>query len=73
MDAVVLDLRLGAFDARPLTSELRRDRPELGIVVMSGSADLAGVAADAWLSKPFELHTFRSAVARAANAGARHV
>src|SRR5918998_1813032 len=61
VDAIVLDLRLGAVDARPFAAELRRDHPELGIVVMSGSSDLAGVTADAWLSKPFELHAFRCA------------
>ena len=68
VDAVVLDLRLGAVDARPLASELRRDHPGLGIVVVSGSSvsELDDVAADALLPKPFELQAFRSAVADAA-------
>jgi DNA-binding response OmpR family regulator len=70
VDALLLDLHLGPVDARPLAAELRRDHPDLGIVLMTGSTDsvIQGFAADAVLGKPFDLDVFRSAVARAAGA-----
>jgi DNA-binding response OmpR family regulator len=73
VDALLLDLHLGSIDALPFAAELRRDRPSLGIVVLSGTTDpsAASTTADAILPKPFELEAFRSAVALAAGRGAR--
>jgi DNA-binding response OmpR family regulator len=70
VDALLLDLHLGPVDARPLAAELRRDHPQLGIVLMTGSSDseIQSVAADAVLVKPFDLDVFRSVVALAAGA-----
>jgi DNA-binding NtrC family response regulator len=70
VDALLLDLHLGPIDARPFAAELRRDHPDLGIVLMTGSTDsvIQSVSADAVLAKPFELDAFRSAVALAARA-----
>ena len=75
VDALLLDLHLGTIDALPFAAELRRDRPCLGIVVLSGTTDpgAASAMADAVLPKPFELEAFRSAIALAAGRGAAQV
>ncbi len=75
VDAVLLDVHLRAADDLALAGELRTEHPDLGIVLMTGSADTVGksVRFDAVLPKPFELESLRAAVARAAAAGRRSV
>ena len=66
VQVVLLDLRLGTDDARPVAAYLRRERPDIGVVVLSGDSDVSGVEADSVLTKPFELDALRAAVAQAA-------
>jgi DNA-binding response OmpR family regulator len=67
VDVVILDVHVGAGDGLELLSELRRDRPEMPIALLSGTAELhtvEGARPDAVLGKPFELHELRSTVER---------
>jgi DNA-binding NtrC family response regulator len=67
VDVVILDVHVGAGDGLELLTELRRDRPEVPVALLSGTADVDVVQSarpDAVLGKPFELHELRSTVER---------
>lgn len=67
VDVVLLDVHVGAGDGLELLSELRRDRPEMPVALLSGTADVEvvhGARPDAVLGKPFELDELRSTVER---------
>jgi two-component system, OmpR family, response regulator MprA len=67
VDVIILDVHVGAGDGLELLSELRRDRPEMPVALLSGTADVdvvEGAGPDAVLGKPFELHELRSTVER---------
>ncbi|MGL5096001.1 MAG: response regulator, partial [Planctomycetia bacterium] len=74
IDLVLLDLMMPRLDGLETLSELRRLRPGLPIVLISGygAADLANraadVAVDGFLQKPFSIHQLvavvRQAIAR---------
>lgn len=58
IDAVLLDVHVGAENGIDLLDELKRDRPELPVVLLTGESGLPPEArgrADAVLSKPFEI------------------
>lgn len=61
VDAVLLDVRLGADDGVALGRELRLERPELPIALMSGDSaaveakERASGLTDLFLDKPFTL------------------
>jgi CheY-like chemotaxis protein len=62
---VLLDLRLGNEDGLDLVTEIRADRPELKVVLLTGSSELTDLhreLADGVLSKPFSLDQLASAV-----------
>ena len=56
VDAVLLDVHVGAEDGRELVQEIRSGRPACGIALFSGSSEaevVMGVGADAVIPKPF--------------------
>jgi len=64
VDAVLLDVHVGAEDGRKLVQEIRSVRPSTGIALFSGSSEVgaaASVGADAVIPKPFVLeHLIRT-------------
>jgi two-component system response regulator PilR (NtrC family) len=69
VDVVILDVHVGAGDGLELLSELRRDRPEMPVALLSGTAEIdvvRGARPDAVIGKPFELNELRSTVERLA-------
>ena len=58
VDAVLLDVHVGAEDGRELVQEIRSARPSTGIALFSGSSEVGAAAtvdADAVIPKPFLL------------------
>jgi two-component system cell cycle sensor histidine kinase/response regulator CckA len=57
IDAVITDLRMPEMGGRELVAVMRRERPELPVVYISGYADLGGTATtgprEAFVEKPF--------------------
>ena len=64
VDAVLLDVHVGAEDGRKLVQEIRSVRPSTGIALFSGSSEVGAAAsagADAVTPKPFVLeHLIRT-------------
>jgi len=64
VDAVLLDVHVGAEDGRELVQEIRSVRPSTGIALFSGSSEVGAAAsagADAVIPKPFVLeHLIRT-------------
>ena len=76
VDVVILDVHVGADDGLELLEELRRDRPELPVALLSGTADIdvvRGARPDAIIGKPFELHELRTAVERLGSGREAHL
>ncbi len=72
LDAVLLDLRFGTHDGRELLSRLKRERPELEVIVVTGHASVESAVACMragafdYLEKPFgDVHRVRHIVHRA--------
>jgi DNA-binding response OmpR family regulator len=64
-DLVILDIHVGVDDARELLAELRADRPELPIALLTGTTDreeLIRAGADALIPKPFTIDELRETV-----------
>jgi CheY-like chemotaxis protein len=62
---VLLDLHLGAEDGLELLTEIRADRPDVKVVLLtgtSGSTDVLRGLADGFLAKPFSLDQLAFAV-----------
>jgi DNA-binding NtrC family response regulator len=67
IDAVLLDVHVGFDNGIDLLGELKRDRPTLPVVLLTGESGLPAEArglADAVLSKPFELSDLTGTIAR---------
>jgi two-component system nitrogen regulation response regulator GlnG len=67
VDAVLLDVHVGAENGIDLLEELKRDRPDLPVVLLTGESGLPQEArgrADAVLSKPFEIRELTATIAR---------
>src|SRR5262245_59909594 len=70
-DVLLLDLYMPRCDPPVMIAQLRRDHPDLGIVVMTGTADhgrltaLLGVGASAIVLKGSGVDRLREAIARA--------
>jgi DNA-binding response OmpR family regulator len=65
IDVVLLDVHVAGRDGFDLVRVLRRQRPGVPVVMLTGSAELESVRAepaDAVLGKPFELDALRAAV-----------
>ena len=72
LDVVLLDLRFGAHDGRELLARLKRERPELEVIVVTGHASVESAVACMragafdYLEKPFpDVHRVRHTVRRA--------
>lgn len=68
LDAVLLDVHVGHENGIDLLDELKRDRPGLCVVLLTGESGLPPAArdsADAVLSKPFEIDELASTIERA--------
>ena len=65
VDAVLLDIRLGADDGVELAGRLRERHPDLGIAFLSGSLDRTDRGpAEGFLAKPFTLEALAETVRR---------
>jgi two-component system torCAD operon response regulator TorR len=68
VELILLDVRLGDDNGIELAGELRRERPELKIAFLTGSAfglaNEAGGISDAVIQKPFDLEELSQTVAR---------
>jgi DNA-binding NtrC family response regulator len=65
--AVLLDVHVGSENGIELLDELKRERPELPVVLLTGESGLPPEAkgrADAVLSKPFEVRELGETIAR---------
>jgi two-component system response regulator HydG len=72
LDVVLLDLRFGIHDGRELLSRIKRERPELEVIVVTGHASVESAVACMragafdYLEKPFgDVHRVRHIVHRA--------
>jgi DNA-binding NtrC family response regulator len=72
---VLLDLHVGNERGLDLLSELRRERPEIGVALLTGSPQARSpeeeATADAVISKPFEIEELGRTVRRLAERSAR--
>jgi two-component system response regulator GlrR len=67
VDLVLLDVHVGAGNGLDLLDELKRDRPALPVVLLTGESGLAPEArglADAVLAKPFGIMDLSDTVRR---------
>ena len=75
VDVVLLDLHLGNERGLDLLHELRRDRPEVGVALLTGSPQSRSpkeeARADAVISKPFEIEELGRTVRRLAERSSR--
>ncbi len=65
IDTVLLDVHVGPESGLELLEEIRRDRPAVSVVLVTGTYDLDAAAharADAVLGKPFALEDLLSTV-----------
>jgi DNA-binding response OmpR family regulator len=66
VDIVVLDVHVGSGNGVEFLHELRRDRPQVKIAMLTGSVDLRDVGSDAVIPKPFTIEQLTSTVANLA-------
>jgi DNA-binding response OmpR family regulator len=71
VDVVVLDVHLGSGSGIELLQELRHERPEVKVAMLTGTDRLEGVDSDAVIPKPFTLEQLSSTVAKLAPRPAR--
>ena len=67
VEVVLLDLNLGTERADELVDELRRRKPPVPVVLVTGSSDAPrpdGPEADATLAKPFEIEELTATIRR---------
>lgn len=60
---VVLDVHVGSDNGVEFLAELRRDRPDLKVAMLTGSDKLHDVESDAVIPKPFTIEQLTSTVA----------
>jgi DNA-binding response OmpR family regulator len=63
VDVVVLDVHVGSGNGIEFLHELRRERPELRVAMLTGSDRLEAVDSDAVIPKPFTIEQLTSTVA----------
>jgi DNA-binding response OmpR family regulator len=75
VDVVFLDLHLGSDRGLDLLSELRRERPDIAVALLTGSPQSRSpeeeAAADVVISKPFEIEELGRTARRLAERSAR--
>jgi DNA-binding response OmpR family regulator len=63
---VVLDVHVGTGNGLELLEELRRDRPDVRVAMLTGTEDIRDVGSDAVIPKPFTIEQLTSTVANLA-------
>ena len=63
---VLLDVHVGTSNGLDFLDELRSERPQLKVILLTGSEGLRETASDAVISKPFTLEQLTSTVANLA-------
>jgi DNA-binding response OmpR family regulator len=66
VDVVVLDVHVGAGSGLEFLDELRRDRPNVKVALLTGSVEIRDVGGDALIPKPFTIEQLTSTVANLA-------
>jgi len=66
VEVVVLDVHVGSGDGAAFLEELRRDRPELKVAMLTGTDRLEGIESDAVIRKPFTIEQLTTTVANLA-------
>ena len=66
VDVAVLDVHVGTDSGLELLQELRRDRPQLKVALLTGSEQVGDVGSDAVIPKPFTIEQLTSTVAELA-------
>jgi two-component system response regulator AtoC len=67
--ALVLDLHLGTARGEDLWEEIRRRRPDLPVIAMTGDHDAKAPSGIPCLYKPFSVNELRESVSSAAGCG----
>jgi DNA-binding response OmpR family regulator len=63
---VLLDVHVGTGSGLDFLDELRRDRPQLKVILLTGSEEVRETASDGVIAKPFTLEQLTSTVANLA-------
>jgi DNA-binding response OmpR family regulator len=63
VDVVVLDVHVGSGNGIEFLRELRRERPDLKVAMLTGSDRLEGVESDAVIPKPFTIEQLTGTIA----------
>jgi DNA-binding response OmpR family regulator len=71
VDVLLLDVHVGSGSGIDFLHELRRERPELKVAMLTGSDHLADVQSDAVVPKPFTIEQLTTTVASLAPRAAR--
>ena len=66
VDVVVLDVHVGSGNGAAFLEELRRDRPDLKVAMLTGTDRLEGIESDAVIPKPFTIEQLTTTVANLA-------
>ena len=66
VDVVVLDVHVGSENGLEFLQELRRERPQLKVAMLTGSEDVGDVGSDGVIPKPFTIQQLTSTVANLA-------
>ena len=66
VEVVVLDVHVGSGNGAAFLKELRRDRPDLKVAMLTGSDRLEGIESDAVIPKPFTIEQLTTTVANLA-------
>ena len=66
VDVVVLDVHIGTDNGVEFLHELRRDRPQVKVAMLTGSEDIGDVGSDGVIPKPFTIEQLTTTVANLA-------
>jgi len=66
VEVVVLDVHVGTGNGIEFLRELRRERPQLKVAMLTGSEDVGDVGSDGIIPKPFTIEQLTSTVANLA-------
>lgn len=66
VDVVVLDVHVGSGNGVEFLQELRRDRPQVKVAMLTGSEGMRDVGSDAVIPKPFTIEQLTATVANLA-------
>jgi len=66
IEVVLLDVHVGTSSGLDFLGELRRERPQLKVALLSGSDRLDETASDGVIPKPFTIEQLKSTVANLA-------